>query len=231
MKTLIITGASAGIGLKTAERFLADDYSLITLSRRDCPLAEAQHIRCDLGDPASRAKAFTQLASLLPAKSEICLVHNAGVLASGSLMESSEDHLRNAVEINLIAPHALNLSVISHMATGSSIIYLGSTLSEIAVPGAFPYVTTRHATLGMMRAACQDLIGTGIHTACVCPGFTDTEMLRAHLPADALSSVATSNAFGRLVEPDEIAACIRFVAEQPSLNGAVLHANLGQIQR
>ncbi len=231
MKTLIITGASAGIGLETAKRFLADSYSLITLSRRDCPLNEASHLTCDLSDPESREQAFRKLVSLLPAKSEICLVHNAGMLASGSLMESSEDLLRSAIEINLIAPHALSLSVISHMAPGSSIIYLGSTLSEIGVPGAFPYVTTRHATLGMMRAACQDLVGTGIHTACVCPGFTDTEMLRAHLPADALSSVATANAFGRLVAPDEIAACIRFVADQPSLNGAVLHANLGQIQR
>lgn len=231
MKTLIITGASAGIGLETAKRFLADGYSLMTLSRRDCPLTEARHLSCDLGDPRSRESAFAELSSLLLTKSEICLVHNAGTLASGSLMESPEALLRSALEVNVIAPHALNLSVVSHMASGSSIIYVGSTLSEIGVPGAFPYVTTRHATLGMMRAACQDLVGTGIHTACVCPGFTDTEMLRAHLPAEALSSLATANAFGRLVDPIEIASCIRFVADQPSLNGAVLHANLGQIQR
>lgn len=231
MKTLIITGASAGIGLRTAERFLADGYALITLSRRVCPIKDASHIRCDLGDPGSREQAFEQLVAQLPATSEICLVHNAGVLAGGRLMESSEEVLRSAIEINLIAPHMLNLSVINHMAPGSSIIYLGSTLSEIGVPGAFSYVTTRHGTLGMMRAACQDLVGTGIHTACVCPGFTDTEMLRAHLPAEALSSVAQANAFGRLVDPEEIAESIRFIAGQPSLNGALLHANLGQIQR
>lgn len=231
MKTLIITGASAGIGLETAKRFLADGYSLITLSRRNCPLEAARHLTCDLSDPNSRQQACEQLAAHLPEKSEICLVHNAGTLAGASLMDCSEDLLRRAIEINLVAPHALNLAVIDHMRAGSSVIYLGSTLSEIAVPGAFPYVTTRHATLGMMRAACQDLAGSGIHSACVCPGFTDTEMLREHLPPDALSSVATANAFGRLVDPEEIAALIRFVADQPSLNGAVLHANLGQIQR
>ncbi len=231
MKTLVITGASTGIGLETAKRFFADGYSLITLSRRDCPLKAATHLTCDLGDSGSRAQAVQKLAALLPAKSEICLVHNAGMLASASLMDCSEDLLRRAIEINVIAPHVLNLALIERMTAGSSVVYLGSTLSEIGVPGAFPYVTTRHATLGMMRAACQDLVGTRIHTACVCPGFTDTEMLREHLPADALSSVATGNAFGRLVSPEEIAACVRFVADQPSLNGTVLHANLGQIQR
>ena len=231
MKTLIITGGSAGIGLETAKRFAGSGYSLITLSRRDCPLREAQHLSCDLGDPVARSSALSQLEALLPESSEICLVHNAGTLASGSLTEASEELLRRAVEINVIAPHAINLCVIPYMARGSSIIYLGSTLSEIGVPGAFSYVTTRHATLGMMRSACQDLVGTGIHTACVCPGFTDTEMLREHLGQEALASFATGNAFGRLVEPGEIAACIRFVADQPALNGAVLHANLGQIQR
>lgn len=231
MKTLIITGASTGIGLETAKRFAADDYSLITLSRRDCPLSEARHIRCDLADPKARSEALDKLAEMLQEKSEICLVHNAGTLASASLSEASEDLLRSALEINVIAPHAINLRVIPFMAPGSSVIYLGSTLSEIAVPGAFSYVTTRHATLGMMRAACQDFVGSGVHTGCVCPGFTNTEMLRQHLPEEALQSVAKANAFGRLVDPDEIAACIRFLADQPSLNGAVLHANLGQIQR
>ncbi len=231
MKTLVITGASAGIGLQTARLFLQDDYSLITLSRRECPLAEARHIFCDLSETEARSTAIAELIASMPASLEICLVHNAGTLASGSLLEATEERFRRAIEINMLAPQALNLALIPKMAPGSSIIYLGSTLSEIAVPGSFAYVATRHATLGMMRATCQDLVGTGIHTAAVCPGFTDTEMLRDHLPAEALQSVAQANAFGRLVEPQEIAECIRFVAAQPALNGAVLHANLGQIQR
>ncbi len=231
MKTLVITGASAGIGLETAKLFLQDGYSLVTLSRRRCPISEAHHMFCDLGEPQARAAAADELASQLPSSSEICLVHNAGTLASGSLFEATEERFRRAIEINMLAPLALNRALIKKMAPGSSIIYLGSTLSEIAVPGSFAYVATRHATLGMMRATCQDLAGTGIHTAAVCPGFTDTEMLRDHLPEQALASVAQANAFGRLVEPAEIAECIRFVASQRALNGAVLHANLGQIQR
>ncbi len=231
MKTLIITGASSGIGLATARAFLEQGCSIINLSRRECPLDAVRHIPCDLADPEQRTSAMQALASKLPDTCEICLVHNAGALAPGSMMETDEKHFRRTIEINLVAPHLLNMHLLPRMSPGSSIIYLGSTLSEVGVPGAFAYVTTRHGTLGMMRAACQDLVGTGIHTACVCPGFTDTDMLRTHLPDDAVSQVATANAFGRLVAPQEIAACVQFVAGQPSLNGSVLHANLGQIQR
>lgn len=231
MKVLVITGASAGIGLETAKLFLEDGYSLVTISRRRCPIEAARHIFCDLADAGARASLADKLTGLLPENSEICLVHNAGTLAGGSLLEATETRFRRAIDINMLAPQALNLAVVPRMGANSSIVYLGSTLSEIAVPGSFAYVTTRHATLGMMRATCQDLVGTGIHTACVCPGFTDTEMLREHLPSEALASVAGANAFGRLLSPTEIAECIRFVAGQPALNGAVMHANLGQIQR
>ena len=47
-KLLLITGASAGIGLSTASRFLSDGYTVVNLSRRPCPLQGVQHLRCDL---------------------------------------------------------------------------------------------------------------------------------------------------------------------------------------
>jgi NAD(P)-dependent dehydrogenase (short-subunit alcohol dehydrogenase family) len=91
-------------------------------------------------------------------------------------------------------------------------------------------VVSKHAQLGMMRATCQDLMGSGIHTALICPGFTDTEMLRTHLGDDpeVEQAIAGMNSFNRLIEPDEIAELIRWAHHNPVINGAVLHANLGQ---
>jgi 3-oxoacyl-[acyl-carrier protein] reductase len=85
--------------------------------------------------------------------------------------------------------------------------------------------------VGMMRATCQDLADTGIHTVCICPGFTDTEMLRAHVPADALDSIRAMSAFNRLIDPAEIADAIFWAAGSPVIDGAVIHANLGQVER
>ena len=134
--------------------------------------------------------------------------------------------------MNVVAPAQLNQIVLPLMQAGSSIIYLGSTLSEKGVANTCSYVTSKHALLGLMRASCQDLVGSGIHTACVCPGFTATEMLENHVggSTEILESIASGVAFNRLIEPIEIARTIAFAANNPVLNGAVVHANLGQIE-
>jgi NAD(P)-dependent dehydrogenase (short-subunit alcohol dehydrogenase family) len=119
------------------------------------------------------------------------------------------------------------------MRPGSAILYIGSTLSEKAVAGVFSYVVSKHASVGMMRATCQDLLGQGIHTACICPGITDTEMLQTRVGGDpaTLEMLRGMSGEGRLIEPEEIAKVIVMAADQPVLNGAIIHANLGQRER
>jgi NAD(P)-dependent dehydrogenase (short-subunit alcohol dehydrogenase family) len=149
-----------------------------------------------------------------------------------SARDLAGDALRDVLAVNVVGPQDVNRIVVPHMDPGSSIVYVGSTLSEKAVAGAFSYVTSKHAVIGMMRATCQDLSGCGVHTAAVCPGFTDTEMLRSHIGdnAEAMAFMQGKTGYGRLIEPVEIARVIMFVATNPVVNGAVLHANLGQIE-
>jgi len=228
---LLVTGASAGIGTSTAEAFLEAGYAVVNLSRRPCPVAGVTHVRCDLSRPDFLADIAQALGTPLASADRIALVHNASRLVNDTALATPSDALRAVLETNVVAANTLNGYVLPHMGTGSCILYVGSTLSEKAVPGSFSYVVSKHAVVGMMRATCQDLAGSGIHTACVCPGFTDTEMLREHVPDDAMASVSAMSAFGRLIAPAEIAATLLFAAENPVLNGAVLHANLGQVER
>ena len=134
------------------------------------------------------------------------------------------------METNVIAINSLNQRLLPLLPKNSSVLYIGSTLAEKAVSGSYSYVISKHAQLGMMRATCQDLMGSGIHTAMICPGFTDTEMLRTHLGnnPETEAAVASLNSFNRLIEPEEIAELIRWAHHNPVINGAVLHANLGQ---
>ena len=231
MKTLLITGASKGIGLAMARMCLADNYRVVNLSRSPAPDAGIENHAIDLSSSSAESRLKSLLGKVLE-KGEIVLVHNAAKLNSDTANNTTTDDFRDIMDINLIAPHTLNQLVIPFMHTGSSIIYIGSTLSEKAVANTYSYVVSKHAMIGMMRATCQDLAGSGIHTACVCPGFTDTEMLREHVGKDqeVLSGIAAMSTFGRLVSPIEVATTIKFAAENPVINGAVIHANLGQIE-
>ncbi|HET8710774.1 MAG TPA: SDR family oxidoreductase, partial [Spongiibacteraceae bacterium] len=163
---------------------------------------------------------------------QIVLVHNAGAIIKDSLPTLNLNAFKRVLDINVIGPAQLSHLLLPCMRAGSSIIYIGSTLGEMAVPNSCAYVTSKHALIGLMRSTCQDLIGTGIHTASVCPGFTDTEMLRAHVghSEEVLQTIAQGVIQKRLIEPEEIASTIYFCAQNPVINGAVIHANLGQVQ-
>ena len=231
MKNLVITGASSGIGQATASLFNSAGYNVINLSRRPCPETDVTSIACDLSQPNFSQEIVAQLTELLGGNRETVLIHNAALLANDSVSTTDSNEFRRILEINLVAPNSLNQILIPLMGKGSSILYVGSTLGEKAVPNSFSYVTSKHASIGMMRSTCQDLAGTGIHTACVNPGFTDTEMLRAHVPANVIPQIAAMSAFERLIRPEEIAQTLLFAAQSPVLNGAAINANLGQVER
>lgn len=230
MKTAIITGASVGIGSAAAHAFMQQGFAVFNLSRRKCAVQGVQNIACDLSSDDDIANACHTLLAAITSSSAVALVHNASQMDKDHVQDCPSQNLRAVLETNVVAINSLNQHLLPHLPAGSSVLYVGSTLSEKAVPGSFSYVISKHAQLGMMRATCQDLMGSGIHTALVCPGFTDTEMLRTHLGSDPdnEAAVAGMNSFNRLIEPGEIAELIRWAHHNPVINGAVLHANLGQ---
>jgi len=226
----IITGASVGIGRETAALFLASGYRVFNLSRRPCPLPGVENLHCDLASAESLAECVHHLRSAAADATRIALVHNASQMRKDAADACASDSLRAVLETNIVAINSLNQGLLPLMNKGSSVLYVGSTLSEKAVPGSFSYVISKHAQAGMMRATCQDLMGSGVHTALICPGFTDTEMLRTHIGTDPAveQAIAGMNSFNRLIEPGEIAGLIHWAHHNPVINGAVLHANLGQ---
>jgi 3-oxoacyl-[acyl-carrier protein] reductase len=230
MKIAIITGASAGIGSATARAFLDTGFVVFNLARRACPVAGVTSIACDLTSASAIAAASDTLALAVAGCSQVALVHNASQMRKDTARDCASASLEQVLATNVVAVNSLNQRLLPLLPQTSSVLYVGSTLAEKAVPGSFSYVISKHAQLGMMRATCQDLMGSGIHTAMICPGFTDTEMLRTHLgnDPDVAAAVAGMNSFNRLIAPEEIAELIHWTHHNPVINGAVLHANLGQ---
>ncbi|WP_028388723.1 SDR family NAD(P)-dependent oxidoreductase [Legionella fairfieldensis] len=230
-KYLIITGASKGIGFATAKLFIENHWNVINISRSPCQLEQVINISADLACSDVVSDIKKQIDSIIKSKVIICVVHNAALYNQDTLQSLDIQKLREVLEISLIFPLAINQYLLEKMIVESSIIYIGSTLSEKAIHGAASYVISKHASISMMRVTCQDLVKTGIHTACICPGFTSTEMLTQHLQnKDDIESIINKSCYGRFIEPLEIAKIVLFTANNPVVNGSVLHANLGQIE-
>ena len=231
----ILTGASSGIGAAAAEQFIDQGYSVVNISRRDCPVPGVETLHTDLADAASLTVTCDTLAARLQSRKDaapVCLVHNASLMLKDRCDTTEDSALMEAISVNVLGINTLNRSLMSALPQGSSILFVGSTLSEKAVAGAFSYIVSKHAQLGMMRATCQDLMGRGIHTAMICPGFTDTSMLRQHVGNDetVLDSLGAMNSFGRLVSPVAIADMIVRAHQHPVVNGSVMQGNLGQME-
>ncbi len=229
MKTAVVTGASAGIGSATAAAFKAAGYVVVGLSRRPAPACDVS-VHVDLGAADYESVLRNDLVPRV-AEGVVVVVHNAGLLIKDDALAVAADDVRRVFELNVVAPTVINRLLAPKMLPGSSILYVGSTLSERAVKNTASYVVAKHALVGLMRATCQDAAPRGIHTACVCPGFVDTEMLHTHVAVDDFGGLKDRSGHARMIDPAEIARLLLSCAEQPVVDGAVIHANLGQIER
>uniref|UniRef100_A0A7S3G6T5 Uncharacterized protein n=1 Tax=Palpitomonas bilix TaxID=652834 RepID=A0A7S3G6T5_9EUKA len=246
---LIVTGASSGIGEAIAARFATAGWDVTNLSRRPCPVEGVKSKKVDMSDPSDTERVCDEVAKELDAatsassqldQSRLCIVHNAASQPVDSMADPRRraEDMQKELNIQVVSPSLLTSRLSPHLQAwkgGSSVIYIGSTLSEKAVPNKALYSTCKHAMVGMMRATVQDFFGKGVHTALVCPGFTETPLLvNALKDADAsgeLEKRLLSNvSFGRMVKPEEIASVVEFVANNPATNGTILHANLGQLE-
>ena len=232
-KTMVISGASKGIGLATAAHFVAQGYRVINLSRSACPVDKVANIPVDLLDYRWPQQHGAAILEKVGKPEQLVVIHNAGMITKDSVSDISAEALRQVLQLNVVAAAQLNCLLIPAMKPDSSILYVSSTLGTKAVANTHAYVISKHAVVGQMRATCQDLAGTGIHTACVCPGFTETEMLQAHLGEnpELYQKITSTIALKRLVQPGEIADTLWFCSQNAVINGALIHANLGQIEQ
>ncbi len=229
---LIITGASRGIGKSVAEYFLQNSWKIINLSRTPCDIPHVINIKTDLGLKNWPEQFSEEIKGQIKSPERICLVHNAAFSYHDTIQSIDLDYFQQALQTNLFAPLILNKFFLPLMGENSSIIYMGSMLSEEATPGSASYIMIKHAIAGAMKATCQDLLDNpNIHTCCICPGATDTEMLRAIFTTEQLKKLAGNVSKKRLIQPNEIAALIYFCAQNPIVNGSLIHANLGPIQQ
>ena len=106
MKTVaVITGASKGIGLSTAQLFLAHDWSVINISRTEADVVDIKNVAVDLYEIENYRR---QLSELIKEPTRICLVHNASMYIKDAIPTLNADELKKMLTVNIIAPAILN---------------------------------------------------------------------------------------------------------------------------
>src|SRR3954464_825656 len=192
-KTILITGASSGIGRATALRLADEGHTVFAAARRLDRLAQLAHqttgtvipVELDVRDPDSVRKAVEAVAHVAPGGLDV-LINNAGYALTGPAETLATDDVRAQFETNVIGLFDVTRAFLPQMRARRSgrIVNISSLLGEISVPGSGIYGGTKHAVEALSDALRMELRQFGISVVVVQPGFTSTEI-------DLTSNMAT----------------------------------------
>lgn len=172
---MLLTGASGGIGLAIARALHARGATVIATARREDVL---DGLKAELGDRVETLVADLSDASEVVALPERAgrvdvLVANAGLPASGALVDFAPEEIDRALDVNLRAPLQLARALVPAMAERGSghLVFISSLSGKAASPGSSLYSATKFGLRGMALGLNEDLARTPVGVTTVFPGF------------------------------------------------------------
>jgi 3-hydroxybutyrate dehydrogenase len=242
-QTVLVTGASRGIGLGIARAFaaagadlhmLADDAAVEAAA---APLGAVSHI-ADITDEATLRAVFARIPKL------DILVNNAGLERLTPIDDDSAENaatFRRVIEINIIGTFLVTRAALKRMAPGGRIVNTASVWGRVGEPLFSAYVGSKHAVIGLTKSWAKELGPRGIAVNAVAPGWVRTQASlrslkamaeRAGAPEDhLLADIVGHQALPGLMEPDDVAGPYLFLASPLAANitGQTLGIDRGEV--
>lgn len=208
-KTILVSGATKGIGAAIAKRFHAEGARVIGTGRAaNCdPVA---YIHTYLPVDFSRADEVIEFSGKIAEIGIDVLVNNAGINKISPFEEIQSEDFASIIQVNLTAPMLLCRAVIPHMKKNGwgRIVNLSSIFGKISREFRAPYSASKFGLDGLTIALSAELSEFGILANCVAPGFTETDLTKKILGATGMAKLAEDIPMKRLAEPFEIAELV-----------------------
>jgi NAD(P)-dependent dehydrogenase (short-subunit alcohol dehydrogenase family) len=238
-RTLLLTGASRGIGHATVKRFSAAGWRVITCSRHpfpeNCPweAGPEDHIQVDLSDAADTRAAIDEIKRRLDHGELHALVNNAGISPKGEAggrlgsIATQLEVWQQVFQVNFFAPIMLARGLVDQLkATKGSVVNVTSIAGSRVHPFAgAAYATSKAALASLTREMAADFGPLGIRVNAIAPGEIDTVML-----SPGTDKIVEQIPLHRLGTTDEVAKIIYVLCTDTSsyVHGAEIHINGGQ---
>jgi len=238
-KTMLLTGASRGIGHATVKYFSDLDWRVLTCSRnpfsQHCPWpgGEENHIQVDLSDPNDTVRAIEIIKSKLQNGKLDALVNNAGIspkAEDGSRLNTMNTDLRTwgqVFHVNFFAPVILarGLKDELHAAKGTIVNVTSIAGSQVHPFAGAAYATSKAALAALTREMANDFGPLGVRVNAIAPGEVETGIL-----SPGTDRIVRKLPLQRLGQPDEVASVVYFLCSDASsyVSGAEIEVNGAQ---
>lgn len=228
-KTVLVTAAAQGIGRASTLKLAAAGARVIATDINDKLLSELAGVpnietrRLDVLDGTAVQALAGEIGTV------DVLFNCAGIVHNGSILESTEQELDFAFDLNVKSMVRCIRAVLPGMLErgDGSIINMSSAASSVkAVPQRFVYSATKAAVIGLTKSVAADYVGRGIRCNAICPGTVESPSLQQRMRAQgdfekARAAFVARQPIGRIGQPDEIADLVVYLATATFTTGHI----------
>jgi len=250
-KHALVTGGARGIGAACARALLLHG-ARVTIAGRDAQaLAHAVEEMSTLGDIEAQLIDVTDEASVRAGFAAAAaragridiLVNNAGQAAPAPFLKTDAAHWQRMLDVNLSGTFHCTQAALPGMleAQWGRIVNVASTAGLVGYRYVAAYVAAKHGVVGLTRALALEVAAKGVTVNAVCPGYTETEMVRAAVAnimaktgrseEQARAELAAGNPQQRLVQPEEVADAVAWLCQPnaAAMNGQAIAVAGGEV--